>query len=346
MTREQLARVFPDGRTVHIPTDGVPLKGFELARADIEKRGDGDDAATISKPSLFTSLFHGKSNDDDDEGPGAVDQKPVVTAATAPAKPADPVPVPRAKPQLAAALQLASADAQAVQPPKAKPAAADKAESQPQVQASPSQAVPAQIETIADIMSARGFWGDNPSTPKQATPAQVVAAISARQALEAADPRSGNSSPAVYQAMAYAPQAAADRPNVVTASAPIPRGSRPAAQARNSAPATGIDTVASKGSQDQGSQIQTSRRLSAAKNNDSWMRIVLLAPSATTSMSVTMMGDPDLSLMRNFFVKPQAAVAMGFSDDPMMGMACDHFSGSATTKIETTSFGLRTALLR
>ena len=46
MTHDQLARVFPDGRTVHVPTDGNPLKGYELARADIEKRGTGDDAAS------------------------------------------------------------------------------------------------------------------------------------------------------------------------------------------------------------------------------------------------------------------------------------------------------------
>ena len=41
MTHDQLARVFPDGRTVHVPSDGNPLKGYELARADIEKRGHG-----------------------------------------------------------------------------------------------------------------------------------------------------------------------------------------------------------------------------------------------------------------------------------------------------------------
>ena len=39
----------------------------------------------------------------------------------------------------------------------------------------------AKPETPADIINARGFWGDTPTTPKQATPAQV-AAISARQA--------------------------------------------------------------------------------------------------------------------------------------------------------------------
>ena len=39
MTHDQLARVFPNGRTVHIPTDGQPLSGYALALADIEKRG-------------------------------------------------------------------------------------------------------------------------------------------------------------------------------------------------------------------------------------------------------------------------------------------------------------------
>src|SRR3954471_4394230 len=120
MTPDQLARVFPDGRTVHVPTDGTPLKNYELAKADSERRGDGDGAATIGKPGFFAALFKGKSapasSDEDDEGaPAATDKPatPVVVAAAA--KPPDPVPTPRAKPQIAA-IQLASADAQIVAP--------------------------------------------------------------------------------------------------------------------------------------------------------------------------------------------------------------------------------------
>src|SRR5947207_635448 len=98
MNHDQLAKVFPGGRTVHVPTDGVPLKGYELARADIEKRGNGDDASTIGKPGFFASLFKGKSNDDEDEAASpAVNEKPA-TAAAIDARSADPVPVPRAKP--------------------------------------------------------------------------------------------------------------------------------------------------------------------------------------------------------------------------------------------------------
>jgi uncharacterized protein YcbK (DUF882 family) len=166
MSHDQLARVFPDGRTVHLPSNGGPLKGYELARADIEKRGDGDDAASVGKkPGLFASLFRGgKSSDEDDESSTPIrSEKPATPAVMAAAsakssdtKIAEVVPMPRAKPLAAATLQLASADAQIVPAPKAKPApaaqastdklSADKAEPKPQ--------------TPADIINARGFWGD------------------------------------------------------------------------------------------------------------------------------------------------------------------------------------------
>ena len=39
MTRDELARVFPDGKTVHLPADGKPMPGFALAMAELESRG-------------------------------------------------------------------------------------------------------------------------------------------------------------------------------------------------------------------------------------------------------------------------------------------------------------------
>ena len=336
MNHDQLARVFPDGRTVHVPSDGKPLKGYELALADIEKRGSGDDASARSKPGLLASLFKGKSNDEDDEG-GSVPVRgeriaPVsVMASAAPAKSADPVPMPRSKP--AATFQLASADAQIVQPAKPKPAApaaADKTEAKPQ--------------TPADIINARGFWGDAPTKPKQATPAQV-AAISARQALASADPQSTSSVSATFQALAYAPAAASpvERANIVAASAPIPRSARPA---RNPSVATTIDTVVAKGPQGQGGAIATATRIAASGGDNIWMRVMMLAPSASTSMSTTVMGDTDMTQMRAYFVKPQAVIAMTFSVDPQMGLVSDRFTGSATAPLATQSFALRTASLR
>ncbi len=51
------------------PSDGKPLKGYELACADIEKRDGNDKALTKTSPSLWTALFKGKSNDDETRAP-------------------------------------------------------------------------------------------------------------------------------------------------------------------------------------------------------------------------------------------------------------------------------------
>ena len=346
MTHDQLAKVFPDGRTVHVPTDGVPLKGYELAKADIERRGNGGDASIKSKPSLFAALFRGKSNDEDDESaaiPAASEKSTSASlmAAALPAKSTEPVPVPRAKPAAASTFQLASADAQIVQPAKARQAAAvdPQAASADRAEASP--------QTPADIINARGFWGDAGTAPKQATPAQV-AAIHARQALASTEPQSTASVSSALQAMAYAPASSSpvDRANVVTASAPIPRSVRPSLADRNPTAATTVDQVVAKGPQGQGSVVATSTRLAASNGNDVWMRMMILAPSASMSMSATVLGDTDMTLMRAHFVKPQAAIAMGFSDDPQMGLSCDRFTGSSTTALPTQSFVLQTASLR
>ncbi|TFV35484.1 DUF882 domain-containing protein [Bradyrhizobium frederickii] len=340
MTHDQLARVFPDGKTVHLPTDGVPLKGYEVAKAEIERRGSGDDAG--SKPNFFAALFRSKpapaaSSDEDDEGAPATAAKPSApTVVAAAAKPAELVPTPRAKPQIAASFQLASADAQIVAPPKPKPApVADKPAAGKSVDGKP--------ETPADIINARGFWDDVPAAPQQATPAQV-AALKARQALAAAtDPQPTASLPnAALQALAYAPAASpVDRANVVAASAPIPRSARPAS--RSFAQATEINTVVGKSTD---GMVATATRLSAAKGESIWLKIVMLSPSASRAMSVTLMGELDTAALRAYFVKPRAVIAMGFADDPMQGLSCETFSGSATAKLQTTSFVVRTAALR
>jgi len=343
MTQDQLAKVFPDGRTVHQSTSG-PMKGYELARADIERRGSGDDAATIGKkPSLFAALFRGgKSTEEDDEGAStpAKNEKPA-PASVAAVKSADPVPTPRSKPA-GATIQLASADAQIVSAPKskseanksdAKQAAADKAEPKPQ--------------TPADIINSRGFWDDIPRDTNQATPAQV-AALRARQVLAATTDSQPTASvtETFNKAMAYAPAAASpvDRSNIVAATAAIPRPTRPTRNA--GAAATEINTVVAKGSQGQDPMVANSTRLAAAQNNNIWMRVMMLAPSASSAMSTTVLGDTEMTQMRSHFVKPQAAIAMTFSDDPMMGMSSDSFTGTATAQLPTRTFVVRTASLR
>ncbi|WP_210251114.1 DUF882 domain-containing protein [Bosea sp. F3-2] len=76
MTRDQLVRLFPDEKTVHIPADGQPLAGYELARAEILSGGgsvggyavaDADEGAVAASggKSLWASLFGGDDEEAD-----------------------------------------------------------------------------------------------------------------------------------------------------------------------------------------------------------------------------------------------------------------------------------------
>ena len=77
-----------------------------------------------------------------------------------------------------------------------------------------------------------------------------------------------------------------------------------------------------------------------------WLRAMILAPSASRSLSSAVLGDQDMTVMRTHFVKPKTSLAMTFTDDPQMGLICERFTGSAIVMLQTTSFGIRTAALR
>src|SRR5205085_9588799 len=117
MTHDQLARVFPNGRTVHVASDGQPLSGYALALADIERRGTSSpsgtslaaarnsgvigeerlaSAAKPKKGNVLAKLFGFSTDDEEEEDTPAA--KTIVAAARNEA-PAARVPVPQARPQ-------------------------------------------------------------------------------------------------------------------------------------------------------------------------------------------------------------------------------------------------------
>ena len=117
MTHDQLARVFPNGRTVHVPSDGQPLSGYALALADIEKRGSspsvmslaaaksagavGEEqrvasAARPKKGNVLARMF-GFSTDEDEEDDSSAARVPA--AAAKPMQEAR-VPTPQARPTI------------------------------------------------------------------------------------------------------------------------------------------------------------------------------------------------------------------------------------------------------
>lgn len=68
MPREQLERLFPDGKTVHLPKDGIPLANYALAYAEIQARGgsalDVDTVNANRGKSLWALLFGGDEDED------------------------------------------------------------------------------------------------------------------------------------------------------------------------------------------------------------------------------------------------------------------------------------------
>jgi uncharacterized protein YcbK (DUF882 family) len=208
MTREELVKVFPDGRTVHIPTDGRPLSGYALALADIRKRGSSDpsenslDAArkagvdvgsvvAANQPTVnpFAKLF-GLAKREQDEDDDATDSD---TAAAAPG-PAKAKPVVLAKLEHAAAKTVAAARAGVAETPKLIRAAATvtRAEAAQNLTAASLDQTTQRYAGLTpnQVISDRGYWHGAPdgtrATLPAATSAPVQSATSRPQGTEVA----------------------------------------------------------------------------------------------------------------------------------------------------------------
>lgn len=78
MTRKQLAKVFPKGKTMHIPTDGKPLARYKVAVAEYKSRSKkGKKIPTSSKKELnFFQRLAAKASSDEKED--AVQSAPIL----------------------------------------------------------------------------------------------------------------------------------------------------------------------------------------------------------------------------------------------------------------------------
>lgn len=91
MPRQELARLFPDGKTMHVPADGQPLPGYQQALADYKRRAGSVQIemaeASPKKRGFFARLFGGGADEEEEAG-GMEESAPVVAAPkqTAPAK--------------------------------------------------------------------------------------------------------------------------------------------------------------------------------------------------------------------------------------------------------------------
>ena len=91
MSRQQLVKVFPDGKTMHVPTDGKPLPGYEVALAAYKARqANGGTTALASaekknkKDNFFGRLFASarQEQEEDEEANSVPGPRTVRTSAT------------------------------------------------------------------------------------------------------------------------------------------------------------------------------------------------------------------------------------------------------------------------
>lgn len=153
MSYEQLARVFPDGKSVDLAADGRALPRYEEARAEISARGGiATDAPQAQGANLFAWLFGNHEQDREAEAIAAQEAAPGRGAQVAALSPAPPAPAHMTVAErraAAAAPAVAAIEASQAQDQIA-PASADKARIAALSQQASATAPPAGAQDAAD----------------------------------------------------------------------------------------------------------------------------------------------------------------------------------------------------
>jgi hypothetical protein len=368
MTREQLVRVFPDGKTVQIPSDGKPLQGYALALAEIRQRGNNpsenarnsgvdtgamvasEDRHGINPIAKLFGLRKGEEDDDADTYAPATAPAPAATTRT------------KAKAVAVAAVERVKAVATNVAAQTKLIRTNSFANAAAPTPAAQKMAPPPRTDdrfaslSANQVILARGYWQGQPDAaaaaaaaarPKSARGVEVASA-DPNATTGSVGPLPGATDDRVppQLALAYAEQpdspshaiAAAARAAVVKAGAVIGESET---------------TVAVKGINDQPkTSVQKAIQLAAAavkvseRLDNPWLRAIILSPSVHRFLSTLAFGARDVTYLAGLMVKPASSVMMTFTSDPNRGLSQDHFSGSAIVFLSTITYPTRTASLQ
>ncbi|MGQ4273514.1 DUF882 domain-containing protein [Terrihabitans sp. B22-R8] len=340
MTRTELARVFPDGRTVHVPSDGKPLQNYALALADVRRSGASVKGQPAPKQSeiLMASASSGSSggnfisrllgaDEDEDSAPAAAPAAPARAVASRDLKsettPSDkraperaPVPAPSAA--------VAIAQAAPVPVPAARPAMAY---AEPEVPAGPQMA-----------------WSRGPEATLRGSsePAREMAALST-----ATTPVSAPALPMPRpQANAVTPAAVVARAEPAPVPVPV---LRPAAEAPVTA-SLGVPSdlaarlVASAMRRVAGAETPAAP---AAKPAPAPVAVTAeakpVAPAAVSQQKSArdqdvVLAHPQVDAIAGLIAPPAAIVPASFGANPTGGLRSDAFAGAAVVNVRTERF--------
>ena len=361
MTHEQLVRVFPDGKTVQIPSDGKPLQGYALALAEIEQRGNNPsensvDAARNSGVDVGTVVasedhrgsnpfakFLGlrKGEEDDEADTYAATPAPAATTRTK-AKAVAVAAVERVKAaatHVAAQTKLIRTNSFAT---AAAPTPAAQKVAPPQTDDHFASLSPSQV------IFARGYWQSPQEAaaapPKSARGVEVASADPSATGTVVPLPAAADDRVAPQLALAYAEQSPS-RAIAVAARAAVDKAGAVIGESETTVAVKGVNdqpkTSIQKAIQLAATAVKVSERL-----DNPWLRAVILSPSVQRFLSTLAFGARDLTSLASLMVKPSSSVMMTFSSDPNRGLSQDHFSGSAIVFVSTVTYPIRTADLR
>lgn len=369
MTHEQLIRVFPDGRTVQIPTDGKPLPGYALALAEVTKRGampsanslqaardagiDVDTLLASNERPVETNPFAkllGLARDGEEEEADAA-LTPVAWHPNA-VPLAGLEPKTEKKPAIASAVKAKVASAIAklklVHIAKLLPAPPAPAAATQQSPAPPIGPIPTVTAlTPNQIILARGYWEGPPDGMAVANPLAEIA-YRRSEAAETDQDSTGAIDHGGGLALAYADSRdAAGTAAMDTATMGIAALRAAALAARQEIPAK--TTIAVKRAADQvASAIVTASASSmmviksSAHVADPWLRAIVLSPSVKRFLTTAALGDRDFRSLAALMSKPKNAVKMTFAADPNPGLTADRFSGAAIAFVPTVNYATAT----
>jgi uncharacterized protein YcbK (DUF882 family) len=373
MTHDQLARVFPDGKTVHVPSDGTPLKNYQVALAEVQRRGGNASEMSLNaarqagiqtgEPGALTrgggrnflARILGIGSDEEEDNDTAAPRGRQPASAAPPPAPTRQevaaVPMPRVRPARPGEFTLAAASTSAPQTP-------------------------------ADIINSRGFWDSDRSasaatrvqeTPPVEPPAIQVAEASPPAAREAISPSGERlawiTGPESQSLPPRPPReiegvAAADTTSSITAWASNPSqndrvssdlalayAANSQAQQAASPAAAPMGSLRPAGASNADNATVATRRPAAnspaakiaPRSMDPWLRGIVMTPSVHHSLSVATLGAQDTRALRPLMHKPRTTLAMVFSNDPLLGLTSVQFSGPAVTFLPTISYPTRTA---
>lgn len=376
LTRTQLAGLFPDGKTAHIPSDGKPLPGYREALAELQRQKGTAPIAMASAPAapnadgkgggLLAMLFSGGEEDASEEIAAAADDDVPARAAAAPAAPAAPAPAvqqPPAAPAIAAAPVLTAAFtptppaapdrpvtslAEATLPVGLEPAAlppvsgADRLaiDNIPLPQAKPDEiaAAPAML-AMADVPVM--LPPDKPAAPIE-TPLPVAArrddAIAAQLAL-AEVAREAAPSPS---ALSFAPPAAEPAPQQLAALPPSPAAGRPTS--RPAAPSAGLANLARPLIDAGKSDMLGSVELPEITSEDG--PLLLDGSQSVYWGRFRSLTHPDQRHIGALFEAPAQVVNATFSASPYGALVSTRFAGPLTPPVDIVQFTPRQLAMR